>query len=237
MTTTATTTRRIPRLAVTIAIGLVIVGSFISARLLIDVPHLRAGTIPDAGSFEYQYVRHPWPAYVHIGFGAAYLLGALLQLSARVRRGRLPFHRRLGRVVLTCGLVSGVSALYYGIRYPFGGVVESLAAIVFGTWFVACLVLAFRAIRARRVAEHRRWMIRAFAVGIGIAMIRVWVGFFIAVATMRSGDMADMSPSPTTFGWAFWLGFGMHVALGEWWLRRTAPTRSVVPTCEDAPSL
>jgi hypothetical protein len=221
VTTTAVQTRRIRLLALALGIELSIVASFIAARLMVDIPHLNAGTMAEPDSFEYQYVRHPWPAYLHIGLGAVYLAGALLQLSARVRRGHLALHRRLGRVLLTCGLLSGLIAIYYGLRYPFGGRVESVAAIVFGTWFVACLALAFRAIRARRVADHRRWMIRAFAVGVGIAMIRIWVGLFIAIATMRSGDMAEMSPSPTTFGWAFWLGFSLHVAAGEWWLRTT----------------
>lgn len=50
---------------------------------------------------------------------------------------------------------------------------ESIATVVFGVWFIASLVLAFRAIRRDDVPQHRRWLIRAFAVGVGT--IRIWV--------------------------------------------------------------
>jgi uncharacterized membrane protein YozB (DUF420 family) len=92
---------------------------------------------------------------------------------------------------------------------------------VFGTWFVFCLVRAVRAIRAGRVREHRRWMIRAFAVGSGIATIRIWVGIFTGIQLGVLGMQDDTFPIRSTFGLAFWLGLGTHVLVGEWWLRRT----------------
>lgn len=70
-------------------------------------------------------------------------------------------------------------AFVFGARYAFGGPPQSLATLVFGTWFLAALVLAFRAIRRRGVAAHRRWMIRAFAVGLAVGTIRLWVGLFV----------------------------------------------------------
>jgi Predicted membrane protein (DUF2306) len=41
-------------------------------------------------------------------------------------------------------------------------------------WFLICLVLAFRALRAGDMVLHRRWMIRAFAIGIAVGTIRIW---------------------------------------------------------------
>jgi hypothetical protein len=95
---------------------------------------------------------------------------------------------------------------------------EASAAAVFGSWFFACLVLAFAAIRRRDIAQHRRWMIRAFAVGIGIGTVRLWVGILGAIVAARTGVVV-MGPEATTYGLAFWLGFGLHVGIGEWWLR------------------
>jgi len=65
-------------------------------------------------------------------------------------------------------------------------------------------------------------MIRAFAVGIGIGTIRIWLGLFVGLRQVSSGGTADLAPDHTTFGIAFWLALTMHVAIGEWWLRRTA---------------
>ena len=111
--------------------------------------------------------------------------------------------------------------MLFGIPFSWGHAPEALAALVFGTWFLTCLVLAFRAIRSDNVPQHRRWMIRAFAVGVGIGTIRIWVGIFEGIEQALSGGTTPASPDQTMFGVAFWLALTMHVAVGEWWLRRT----------------
>lgn len=206
-----------------IAIGLIVVTIFITIRLLTDVPHLSAGTLPE-DPFSRNFVRHPWLTYLHIGPGALYLFGAPLQLSARFRRTHLTLHRRLGRVLLASGLVSALFAIVFGVLHPYGGPIESAASVAFGCWFLACLTLAFAAVRRRDIAQHRRWMIRAFAVGIGIATIRLWVGTFIAVHAAVTGLHPD-GPVASTFGLAFWLGFACTALVGEWWLRRPGLAR------------
>jgi uncharacterized membrane protein len=204
-------------IAVAVLIGIVLV--FIGIRVMTDWPNIVAGTVPD-DDFAERYVAHPW-SYLHFGLGAVYLVGAPLQLSRRFRTRHYTMHRRLGRVLLTCGLLSGVFAITFGVRYPWGGPIEGSAAIVFGLWFLSCLLLAFRAIRRDNVRQHRRWMIRAFAVGVGVGTIRIWVGIFTAVVLSTSDAEEPVIPDPFTFGVAFWLALAMHVAIGEWWLRRT----------------
>ena len=155
-----------------------------------------------------------------------YLLGAPLQLSRRFRTKHYTVHRRLGRVLLSCALLSGVLALVFGLLHSWGGALEACAALVFGAWFVTCLVLAFRAIRRDDVLHHRRWMIRAFAVGVGIGTIRIWVGLFTAITIGRNGGPEGLTlPDHDAFGVAFWLAFVIHVALGELWLERTPGLR------------
>jgi uncharacterized membrane protein len=205
-----------------VASGLLIaiVLAFATMRVKDDWPAILADTIPD-DEFARRYVEHPLRAYLHIAPGVVYLLGAPLQLTRRFRTRHYDVHRRLGRVLVTCGLISGVFALLFGIPSAWGGALQVTATAVFGTWFLACLVLAFRAIRRDDVPQHRRWMIRAFAVGVGIGTIRIWVGIFEGIEQGRSGGTTPASPDPTMFGVAFWLAFTMHVAIGEFYLRRT----------------
>jgi uncharacterized membrane protein len=193
---------------------------FAVRRVATDWPHIAAGTVPDDDLAEL-YVAHPWLAYGHIVPGVVYLVLGPLQLSRRFRTRHYTLHRRLGRVLVACALVSGVLAVAVGFVFAWGGTPETLATLVFGSWFVACLVLAVRAIRAGRVADHRRWMVRAFAVGSGIATIRIWVGIFTGIQLGLLGMEDETFPIPSTFGLAFWLGLGTHVLFGEWWLRRT----------------
>lgn len=206
--------------AVSMGALVTIVLIFVVIRVTVDWPHILAGSTPD-DDFATRYVALPWLAYLHIAPGVVYLLGAPLQLSQRFRTRHYRVHRRLGRVLITCALVGGLFALLFGVPHAWGGAPEAAATIVFGCWFLACLVLAFRAIRRNDVRQHRRWMIRAFAVGIGIGTIRIWVGIFEGAEQIISGGTTPATPDTTMFGVAFWLAFTMHVCVGEWWLRRT----------------
>jgi Predicted membrane protein (DUF2306) len=69
-------------------------------------------------------------------------------------------------------------------------------------------VLAVRAIRRDDIVHHRRWMIRAFAIGIGIATIRIWLALLQIVGVGEA----------SSFGPAFWISFPLHVVAGELWL-------------------
>lgn len=209
------------RVRAVLAVLLMIAVSFAVARVITDWPHILNGTVPD-NEFATRYVAHPQLAYLHIGLGVVYLLGAPLQLSRRYRTRHYTVHRRLGRLLLSCALLSGLMALAFGVAHAWGGTPETVATVVFGIWFLTCLVVAFLAIRTQDVRRHRRWMIRAFAVGTGIATIRIWVGLFTGIQIAVHGGTDGLTlPVRDTFALSFWLALGMHTAIGEWWLRRT----------------
>lgn len=191
------------------AVLIVVVLVFSSIRAATDLPLILNGRSPDPGAFEARYVAASWLAYLHIVPGLIYLLGAPVQLWRGFRERHIRVHRLLGRIILPAGIVSGVFALAFGIPFSFGGAFQSLATAVFGSWFLFCLVRGYAAVRAREIAQHRRWMIRAFAVGIGVGTIRIWIGSLIALADISINDV---------FAVAFWLGLGMNVVAGEVWL-------------------
>jgi uncharacterized membrane protein len=198
-------------LAVQIAVGLLllIVVRSVVTRFVIDMPNLAAGTLPE-DEFDHRYVEYAWVAYLHIVPGVVYLFLAPLQLAYRIRSRHYTFHRRLGRVLATAGMISGVFALIFGGLFSFGGLPEASAAVVFGLWFLTCLVLAVRAIRRDDIVHHRRWMIRAFAIGIGIGTTRIWLLIF---------EVTGLGSFESSFGPAFWISFSLHAAAAELWLR------------------
>jgi uncharacterized membrane protein len=186
--------------------------TFYGLRLATDVPFLASGTQPEPEDFESRYVAHPWLAYLHMTPGVLYLLGAPLQLSERIRTKHYTLHRRLGRVLVPAAMLSVVLAIVFGLQFPWGGSAEAAATAVFGCWFLICLLLAVRAIRRGDVINHRRWMIRAFATGVGIGSIRIWIGVFVVTGLLDFHD---------SFAAAFWIALGLHVIAGEWWVRST----------------
>lgn len=195
----------------TVALILIVLAFFV-ARLVNDLPHFRDGTVPSE-DIHRAYVEHRWLAYLHILPGVVYLIGAPVQLSYRFRSRHYTVHRRMGRVLLPCALVCGVFAVIFGTLYAFGGAGESVATVVFGLWFLFCLVSAFRAIKRDDVRNHRRWMIRAFAIGVGVGSIRIWV------YVLNETGLLDL---PGSFAVGFWLAFVTHAIVAEWWLR-TSP--------------
>jgi uncharacterized membrane protein YozB (DUF420 family) len=203
-------TKRLRGVQIAVGLLLLIVFYSVGKRLVLDMPHLAAGTAPPEDEFDSRYVEYAWLAYLHIVPGVIYLFLAPLQLAYRIRSRHYTFHRRLGRVLATAGIISGVFALIFGGLFSFGGLPEASAAVVFGLWFLTCLVLAVRAIRHDDIVHHRRWMIRAFAIGIGISTTRIWLYFF---------EVTGLGSFESSFGSAFWISFPLHAAAAEIWLR------------------
>lgn len=191
------------------AILILIVLGFVAVPLSTDVPSLAAGTVPD-DAYDARHVRRPWLTYLHIGSGVLYMVGATLQLAYWFRRRHYAVHRQQGRILLGAGLLTGAMAVVLGLLFPIGGPVEMSATVLFGAWFLVCLVLAFRAIRADDIVRHRRWMIRAFAIGVGVGTIRIWIALFVITGLL------DL---PAAFGPAFWISFTIHALAAELWLR------------------
>lgn len=198
-----------------------------ASRLAADVPNIATGTVPGPEVFEHRYALHPVAFYGHLVPGVVYLVGAPFQLWQRFRNRHLVLHRRLGRVLLVSGLVAGVLSVVVGVWYPFGGWLEASASLVFGLYFVAALVIAFLAIRGRDIARHRRWMIRAFAVAVGVGTVRIWLLLFQSLGVLGIEDNAGTE----WFGVAFWLGFVGNALAAEVylaWRPRTRPALSRV---------
>jgi hypothetical protein len=175
---------------------------FAVIRVMTDLPLVLSGEAAEEGTFEERYVRLAVPAYLHIVPGMIYLVGACFQLSRRFRTRHLRVHRRLGKVVL--------SALAFGAPNSYGGFWESVATVVFSSYFLVALGLALRSILRRDVTAHRRWMIRAFAIGLAVGTIRLWVGLFAGLGLLSLQE---------SFAPAFWIAFTMHAIAAELWLR------------------
>jgi hypothetical protein len=80
-------------------------------------------------------------------------------------------------------------------RIATGGPKETAATTLFALLFLFSLTKALLHIRRREFAMHREWMIRAFAIGLGMATTRPIVGMFFAQRRLSPHEF---------FGIAFW---------------------------------
>ncbi|HEY1337793.1 MAG TPA: DUF2306 domain-containing protein [Bryobacteraceae bacterium] len=171
---------------------------------------------PAAEGLDVGFARHRFLTLAHIVPGMAFVILGPFQFVAGLRMRHPVLHRWMGRVLMILALVIGTTALIMGPQMAVGGGLETAATFVFGTLFLFAFGKAWAAIRARRLAEHRRWMIRGYAIGLGVATVRPIVGAFFATSRFTHLTPHDF------FGVAFWLGFIISLAMGEVWIRMTA---------------
>jgi uncharacterized membrane protein len=165
----------------------------------------------DVVSFSGKYYTHRLATFLHVLPGGLLLLLAPLQFSRRLRSRFLNVHRWSGRLILVCVVPVGLSGFFFGTM-PFGGVPETLASWGFGALFLFAAARALVSIRHRDVARHREWMIRMFAVAIGIVTMRLLDLLLFGVFELTAR---------TAFGVAIWLGWILTAGAAEVWIRTT----------------
>jgi uncharacterized membrane protein len=185
--------------------------------------------------FDSRFAAHRAATLLHIVPGALVLLLAPLQFLTRGRPKYARVHRWSGWVIVSLAVVAMGPALFFGMRMPYGGTAESIPIALFSVVLLVALYRAVVAIRARRAAEHREWMIRAFAVLIAISTVRlVAIPIDLFTTPLGLGPRAQ-------FVFAVWTGWLVTLASAEWWIRRTrAPAQgldvALVQTSSSLPS-
>ena len=175
------------------------------------------------GASAAHYLQEPYnPAFLdfptvvalHVVLGGVYLALAPFQFVGRIRSRHLGYHRWAGRLLVSVGLVVGATALFMGLVIPKGGWPERAVISLFGILFLFALIRGFLHVRAGRVALHREWMIRAFAIGLAIATARL-IFFPVLLITM-------VNPTEERFGtllvMALAVAFVLHASVAELWI-------------------
>lgn len=170
------------------------------------------------GGANERFTEFPLVVNSHALFGAVYLLLAPLQFSQTLRGRALNFHRWSGRLLVVLGLASGIGALFIGIVIPYSGTSEQIIIGFFGSFFVLSLALSYKHILQKNIQLHREWMIRALALGLSIATMRL---IFVPVLILSALDRDE------TEAWSiisFTIAFILHCGFAEFWIRKTRTT-------------
>lgn len=161
-----------------------------------------------------RFFASPSPVVIHIITAAVYaLLGAFQFVSRLWKRGN-GWHRWVGRLLVPFGLLVGLSGLWMTIFYlrP-EGASDLLFAfrLVFGMGMVLSVILGYAAIRRRDITQHRAWMTRAYAIGLG-AGTQVLTGM-VGALTLRTPNEFENALLMS----AAWV---INLAVAEWIIRK-----------------
>ena len=159
------------------------------------------------------FQEHSLAIQAHI-FGSAFalLLGPFQFLSGL--RTRAPnLHRWSGRAYLGFGvLIGGLAGLYMAF-HAFGGLIGRSGFFFLAAMWLFTGAMAFKAILAGNVHEHRRWMIRNFALTFAAVTLRIQLGLSAA---------SDLS-FEQTYPFIAWVCWVPNLLFAEWLIRRFNP--------------
>lgn len=174
---------------------------------------------------------------LHVVFGSVAILTCCLQVWPWLRQRHPKVHRISGRLYVFAGVLpSALLALVIGARTPFGPV-AAVSGVMLATLWLLFTVAGYRMARQGRYADHRKWMIRSFALTIGIITNRLWgaVCFLVLspqVDTTFGGSeeaMAQASAGITT-----WFSWVTMLLVAQWWLERK-PAKPATGTLKVGP--
>lgn len=149
----------------------------------------------------------PWLVLHVAAAGTALLVGVFQFLPAI--RARRTLHRMLGRIYATACVLGGAA----GFMLALGTTAGPLAAWGFGLLAPAWIyttVQGVRAARDRRLGDHRRWMIRSFALTFAAVTLRLYIPL---------GILAGLSFEQIYVATA-WISWVPNLVLAELYLRR-----------------
>ncbi|WP_051023067.1 DUF2306 domain-containing protein [Nocardia pneumoniae] len=174
--------------------------------------------VPDPG-----FAPHYPMLVVHVVCGSVAILICGFQVWPWFRRKHPALHRRLGRWYVFAGVIpAGLAGLVIGATSPFGPVAR-VSNVMLATLWLITTVTGWRMARQRRFTEHRRWMIRSFALTLSIILNRVLGGVLLLILdpqleTTFHGDEELLTQ--TIAGIGTWLGWTLCLLIAEWWLER-----------------
>jgi hypothetical protein len=131
----------------------------------------------------------------HFAAGGIILLLGPIQLVTRIRSAAPAFHRWAGRLYVLAAFIAGIGGLtFIAANGTIGGLAMSLGFGGYGALMVIASVQTWRHARARRLpgrlAAHRAWAVRLFALAIGSWLYRMDYGFWF-LFTGGAGHTAD----------------------------------------------
>lgn len=118
----------------------------------------------------------PIPIIIHAISATIFCSLGAFQFSASIRRNSPNWHRKSGRIIAFAGIIAALSGVWMAYFYPNDSQLLINTRYVFGILMALFICLAVHAVLQKRIAQHRAWMIRSYAIAINAATILLVLG-------------------------------------------------------------
>ena len=174
-----------------------------------------------------RFFAEPWPIVLHIFTATFFCIVGTLQFVPGLRRRKPKWHRIAGWGLVPFGLVAALSGLWMTQFYPVGinppasfdGPFLYAIRLLAGSSMVLSLCLGLAAVLRRDIPNHRAWMMRGFALGLGAGtQVFTHVPWFLFPSIQ--GELARTVCMGA--GWA------INLAVAEWMISRDLPEAGIL---------
>lgn len=161
---------------------------------------------------------------LHVVFGSVAILTCCLQVWPWLRQRYPKVHRISGRVYVFAGVLPAAVFAFAIATVSPGGPVATVSSVMLSLLWFGFTIAGYRMARRRRYAAHRKWMIRSFALTVGIITNRLWGGVAYVVLSPQTDTMfggSEQRMGETVAGITTWFSWITMLLIAQWWLDRT----------------
>ncbi|WP_165423057.1 DUF2306 domain-containing protein [Ktedonosporobacter rubrisoli] len=154
---------------------------------------------------------------IHIFLAFLALISGPFQFIKGLRQNYRTIHRYIGRIYLSCVLISGIAAFVVGLTS--NDFTRQTAFLMLDVLWLLSAFKAYRAIRQRKITQHYTWMVRNYALTLVAVVARIIVPLSILVRVLRGQLSLPINISQvldTTLGAGIWLALVLNLVLAEW---------------------
>ena len=162
-----------------------------------------------------RFMAMPAPVVMHIVCASLFCVLGAFQFDSALRQRFPQLHRVAGRVAAPCGIVAALTGLWmtaaYAIPAELQGPLLYGVRMAVGLAMTLAVIVSIRAVLQRRIAQHKAWMVRAYALGQGAGtqvLILLPVTLMAGAPTFIFRDVLMAS------------AWGLNVVFAEWVIRR-----------------
>lgn len=148
--------------------------------------------------------------YVHILLGGIALLTGWSQFIKKFRSRNLAAHRLLGKIYMIAVILSGLAGLYIAF-YAEGGLVAKAGFAGLALSWLFTTSKAYFAVRRGQITQHKKWMIRSYALTFAAVTLRIWLPMF------QYGFGMDFITAYVIIAWLCWVP---NMIWAEWKVSR-----------------
>jgi uncharacterized membrane protein len=138
--------------------------------------------------------------FAHVYTGMFVLLSGMLQFPAYIRNRFPKLHKWSGRVYAYGVIgIAGPAGLIMGF-YGNGGLISQSAFCILAVLWIFFTWKGVAAARARKFADHKKWMYRSYALTLSALSLRAWKWLLVLLFAPRPMDVYHV------ISWLGWTG-------------------------------